>query len=237
VWQQHANYLERVTFPQYSPWGNLRQQQVIAAPPNSYLWGYEETQLLAEVRNATYAQIAYTSFEPDAAGRFVYDSGTGSGSHLVPGGRTGRWAYRLDSSGDVGRDSLIAGEYELLVWAQSAVPPVLNTSATIRQQEEIQAAPGGWHQFRWHLRFAAPGSISLHASAASTPMVIDEVRLHPVGAQMTSYTYDPLVGMTSQTDATGRTTTYEYDGLGRLLRARDEQDRIRTQNEYHYARP
>ena len=32
-----------------------------------------------------------------------------------------------------------------------------------------------------------------------------------------------------QTDPTGRTVTYEYDGLGRLVRTRDEQGRIVSQ--------
>ena len=54
---------------------------------------------------------------------------------------------------------------------------------------------------------------------------------------MASYTYDPLVGLTSQTDATGRTLTYEYDAVGRLIRTRDEQGRLLSQQEYRYARP
>jgi len=56
-------------------------------------------------------------------------------------------------------------------------------------------------------------------------------------AQVTSYTYNPLVGLTSQTDPTGRTTTYEYDALGRLVRIRDEQERILSQQQYNYAKP
>ncbi|MGI4733613.1 MAG: RHS repeat domain-containing protein [Janthinobacterium lividum] len=63
----------------------------------------------------------------------------------------------------------------------------------------------------------------------------DEVSICPQDAQLTTYTYDPLVGMTSQTDPAGRTTTYEYDNLGRLLRTRDEQGRILSQQQYHYA--
>lgn len=54
-------------------------------------------------------------------------------------------------------------------------------------------------------------------------------------AYITSFTHQPLVGMTSQTGPDGRTTTYEYDGLGRLVRTRDEQGRILSQQQYHYA--
>ena len=67
--------------------------------------------------------------------------------------------------------------------------------------------------------------------------MIDDLVLQPVGAQLSSYTYDALRGMTSQTDASGRTTTYEYDAMGRLVRTRDEQGRILSQQQYHYAKP
>ena len=52
---------------------------------------------------------------------------------------------------------------------------------------------------------------------------------------MTSYTHAPLIGISSQTGPDGRTIFYEYDGLGRLLRTRDEQNRILSQQQYHYA--
>ena len=55
-------------------------------------------------------------------------------------------------------------------------------------------------------------------------------------AKVTTYTHKPLVGLTSQTDPSGRTTYYEYDALGRLLRVRDEQGRIRSEQEYKYAK-
>ena len=56
-------------------------------------------------------------------------------------------------------------------------------------------------------------------------------------ALIETWTYKPLVGVTSYTDATGLTTFYEYDGLGRL-----KTDGIRTSSqtekkhsyEYHY---
>lgn len=56
-------------------------------------------------------------------------------------------------------------------------------------------------------------------------------------ALVSTYAYRPLVGLTSQTDPTGRTITYEYDALGRLLRVRDEKSRILSQQQYHYAQP
>ncbi|MDJ1503570.1 RHS repeat domain-containing protein [Xanthocytophaga agilis] len=55
---------------------------------------------------------------------------------------------------------------------------------------------------------------------------IDEVRLYPIGALMTTYTYDPLIGLTSQTDPNSITTTYLYDAFGRLEYVKDSNGNI-----------
>ncbi len=63
---------------------------------------------------------------------------------------------------------------------------------------------------------------------------IDEVRVYPVDALMTTYTYKPLVGMTSETDPSGRIIFYEYDDFGRLKRIKDEEGKILQEYDYHY---
>jgi YD repeat-containing protein len=99
------------------------------------------------------------------------------------------------------------------------------------------SAPGAWKWYTLRQPLASGSTLTLQMSSGSSALQLDELRLHPVGAQMTSYSYDPLRGLTSQTDASGRTITYEYDTLGRFLRTRDEQGRLLTQQQYHYARP
>ncbi|MCR9252379.1 MAG: choice-of-anchor D domain-containing protein [bacterium] len=63
---------------------------------------------------------------------------------------------------------------------------------------------------------------------------VDEVRLHPVDAQVSTYTYDPLVGMTSQSDQSSITTYYEYDNLHRVNMIRDDQKNITKKYAYNY---
>ena len=64
---------------------------------------------------------------------------------------------------------------------------------------------------------------------------IDEVRLYPSTAQMISYTYSPLFGITSQCDASNRITYYFYDALGRLAWIkRSGQKHCKNQFQYHF---
>jgi YD repeat-containing protein len=63
---------------------------------------------------------------------------------------------------------------------------------------------------------------------------IDDVRVFPKDALMTTYTYNPLVGKTSETDPSGRSTIYQYDGLNRLATVRDQDNNIIKQFDYEY---
>ncbi|SDP94123.1 hypothetical protein SAMN05428975_3864 [Mucilaginibacter sp. OK268] len=62
----------------------------------------------------------------------------------------------------------------------------------------------------------------------------DDIRIYPKDALMTSYTYDPLVGMTSMTDPKSETTTYEYDNFQRLMNVKDKDGKIIKRIDYHY---
>lgn len=51
-----------------------------------------------------------------------------------------------------------------------------------------------------------------------------------------TYTYKPLVGITSQTDFNGKKLNYEYDGFGRLRFIRDNNGAIIKRIDYNYSR-
>lgn len=53
-------------------------------------------------------------------------------------------------------------------------------------------------------------------------------------AMITTYTYIPLVGVSTITDPKGDTITYTYDSFGRLQNVKDKNGNILSENEYHY---
>ncbi|UII76993.1 RHS repeat protein [Flagellimonas sp. HMM57] len=67
-------------------------------------------------------------------------------------------------------------------------------------------------------------------------LTLDNIRKHSVlkGAMVTTYTYDPLIGVTSVTDPKGYTTYYIYDSFNRLKEVRDANGDILTDYEYHF---
>jgi len=78
---------------------------------------------------------------------------------------------------------------------------------------------------------AIAGSYTINLSGQ-----VDEVRLYPSGAQMTTYTYESLVGMTSLCDLNNKVTYYEYDNFGRLTIIRDQDRNVVKKIEYkHYS--
>ncbi|WP_188938395.1 hypothetical protein, partial [Puia dinghuensis] len=65
-------------------------------------------------------------------------------------------------------------------------------------------------------------------------ITIDELRLYPTTAHMMTYTYSPLIGLTSECSPNNTITYYNYDGLNRLKFIRDMDGNILKTFEYNY---
>ena len=63
---------------------------------------------------------------------------------------------------------------------------------------------------------------SIRSSLASRPVL------------MTSYTYEPLIGITSMTTPNGTKTTYNYDAMARLSSVQNHGNNTVQQHSYHY---
>jgi len=68
---------------------------------------------------------------------------------------------------------------------------------------------------------------------------VNKIRIGLAGtnALVTSYSFNRLIGVSSTTDPAGKTTYYEYDGLGRLKLIKDQHGKILKQFDYQYKAP
>ncbi len=87
-----------------------------------------------------------------------------------------------------------------------------------------------WNGSEW----VFSGEIPFSPLISSGGTHLDEVRVYPVGAAMSTFSYWPGVGMLSKTDLNGITTYFEYDALGRVSVVRDDQYNVVTGHNYFY---
>ncbi|MCX2679370.1 hypothetical protein OOZ15_05390 [Galbibacter sp. EGI 63066] len=71
-------------------------------------------------------------------------------------------------------------------------------------------------------------------SESSLTSALEDIRDAMPNAQVTTYTYDPLVGVSTITDSKGYTTYYEYDDFNRLEFVKNDAGELLSENKYHY---
>lgn len=183
----------------------------------SYIWDYQNQYPIAEVKNASLENIAYTSFESDGKGNWTF---TGT---PVNGGITGKKSYD-PVSGVLTKTVSTAGNYIVSYWSKNGQRTVNGTTATIGRNVN------GWTYYEHKVTLSANGTVSVAGSG-----VIDELRLYPETAEMNTYTYEPLIGMTGQCDANNRIAYYLYDNFGRLQQVKDQDGKLLKEICYNYA--
>jgi YD repeat-containing protein len=222
IWD--PNYKGSISIDQYDSNGNILQQRKVNDVIHSYIYDYNNSLPVAEVSNAVYSDVAYTSFESNGTGGWSL----GQGSVDVSKGLTGGSSYSMsDSIWKTGLNT--ASSYVVSYWTKNSSAfsiagtisgyPIQGKSVTINGQT--------WTYFEHQV--TGRSKITVTGSGG-----IDELRLYPASAQMKTSTYDPLIGITSQCDVVGRVAYYEYDGLGRLKVLRDQDGNIVRTYQYHY---
>lgn len=64
--------------------------------------------------------------------------------------------------------------------------------------------------------------------------IINTLRSLLSSAKVTTFTYDPMVGIKTVTDPKGYKITYEYDNFGRLKYVKDMEGHVLSENQYRY---
>jgi YD repeat-containing protein len=217
-----SHYRERINMVAYDNAGNIQTVAKTNDANVTYLWGYNNARPVAQIVNAGLNMVAYSSFESDGKGNWSY-AGTPVNTQAA---KTGEFYYPL-TGGNITRQ-LPAGKYKLEYWAKGTVNLSGGTITTIRTSSPDA---NGWTLYEKEVVMGATTTLTVSGGSGA---YVDELRVYPTDAQMTTYTYDPLIGITSVTDPSNFTTYYEYDAFGRLMFVKDKDGYVQKMNEYNY---
>lgn len=218
-----AGYYKRRVNMIYDNTPNLIEQHKENDAPESYIWDVQDKhQLMAQVKNALPGQCAYASFENGQTGNWTIVTG---------GSATGDGLNSYTSfSGKVSDAVAGGGSYTLSVWQKTG-----QTLTATANSANVTVPPPILTKRGWNLYIIPIANAGDEISVAGNFM--DEIRLYPAGALMTTYGYVPGVGVSLICDANNRYTFYEYDALSRLLQIRDADSNIIKRYDYQYSVP
>lgn len=194
------------------------------------IWDSRIGQKVASVNNAHFDQIAYTSFEGQVAASGVQDENKGNWEYdpakIVYGASanpplTGRCYYNLGTSSIYSANQLQNGQkYIVTVWANAAPKYYLNGQWVSFPTSSVTST-GTWGTWALYTATITGDGNPLILTSSSSLTRIDELRMYPFGASMSTATYEPLIGISSQCDAHNNILFFEYDAMGRQTTVRD----------------
>ena len=151
----------RIEFIKYDENSNILEVSKTDGTHIVYIWGYGDTQPIAKIENATYAQVL---------------------SHV----------------------------------------PNLQTKSNTDTHRSVDTI--------------AENGVKIYAndSEGNLREALDGLRDTLPNALVTTYTYDPLIGVTSMTDPRGSSVYYDYDGFNRLKHVKDQDGNILSKSDYKY---
>lgn len=235
------------------------QSGVVAAS----LFDKEERFPLAQVQNATYAEILYQDFEDNQENSWLAN-GTGTGNSGIASDTcfTGKRSYYLDNDGQntiyytlplTELDS--SGKYTFSANFRGngsagsqpyLIAELSHSGGTSYLTKAVELGESKWTSQSIELSledYSNLTSITLivantdpdNQSGTQVSVYIDGIRFHPSDALMTTYTMDPVLGKTSETGPGGNTQIFNYDAFGRLIQTTDKDGHILKSWSYQIA--
>ncbi|QEC69294.1 hypothetical protein FRZ67_19010 [Panacibacter ginsenosidivorans] len=226
---QDSRYRQMVSFDTYDNNYNILQFAVPNQSAASFIYDYNNQYPVAQIAKATSDQVAYTSFESDGKGNWNNYTGAITTVTASPFPPTGNKYYNLTTSAILSKTVTIGKSYIISYWSKNGIysitgggTPTNTTGKTINS----------WTYYEQKVT-ATLSTITL--ATVSGTGAIDEVRIYPSDAQMTTYTYDAFGNMLSACDMNSRITYYEYDEMQRLHVVRDQDRNVIKKICYNYA--
>jgi len=223
---------KQLQFDAYDVQGNLLQQQSATGLKISNVWGYNNQYVVAQFKNASIDEVFFA--DVDERGQLL-EHGTETNPFGLNYIQDATFKYAINL-GDLpgyleATIALEAGrEYEMTYWDKDSDLDILDSHEIIADENLGQR--DGW--VKRHVVFTVNNSSSwlwLNANVG----LIRELIVKPRHSSVTSYTYKPMVGITSITGPNGMTTYFEYDGFGRLTCEKDHLGKVLKVYYYNYA--
>lgn len=204
----------------------------------SFIYDTRIERPLATVANAKYADIAYTSFEALAvAPTSNYDNGNWTFNHssvvlasnsAMTNAMTGKYCYQLDinnPASKISRTLPANNTYLLTFWADAE--PIVKVDGITITLEEINNAYS-WKLYSAYITVGSNSQLLTIEDPSTLVNVgfIDELRIHPEEASMVTYTYEPLLGISSYCNSRNNIVYLEYDEFGRQTISKDINGKI-----------
>ncbi|QJD95749.1 RHS repeat protein [Mucilaginibacter robiniae] len=250
------DYVPRINYQGYDEKGNVRSVSKADGAPITYLWGYQKEYPIAQVTGADTSEVYYNNVEEKTDYPANYVMQDNARAH------TGHYSARITNT-DPAKEATYHSNTWLQIdqhnksrkfrysgWVYSDGPSIdlflfmmkPGEQAYYSYVDNVSTNQTG-HWVYLDKVFEVPADVvqlnlrvdNNGAANGGTNIWFDDLRICPADAQMTTYTYDPLVGTTSVTDAKGETLYYEYDSFQRLITIRDRYGNVKSHYEYNYA--
>lgn len=212
----------------YNSYGNLVSQLKYQDVPKSYIWDYDYTLPVAEVTNASDAEIAYTGFETIIRGGWTVSS-TGFTGGMQPGGYSGKNEFTVTTGTATITKSIAANTKQLVAsyWSKNGAVSIASNAGAATVKQGVTYS--GWT----HYEHILPQNTT-NITVTITGNTIDDLELFPKDAMMSTISYYPGVGVLSQTAPNAKAVFYEYDGYNRLINVKDQEGNIVKNVQYNY---
>jgi hypothetical protein len=244
-----SRYLPVEEFKNYDEHGGVTMFSIEKGPNTSYIWGYNNQYVIAQIKNASNGEYYFQNFEENTAdfdpnltvqnnrshtgnssglinNTLVTEKTSHSGSYLNVNNTASRlftysgWIYSDGPSAELFLFMYKAGETGYYSYID-----VTGTSSV-----------GGWTFVTKD--FMVPADVVKMRMRVDNNGIgnvwFDDLSIRPTDSQLTTYTFNPLVGMTSKIESNGETFHFEYDDFQRLKAVRDQNQNLIKTSTYHY---
>ncbi|HMI03965.1 MAG TPA: hypothetical protein VK541_15875 [Pedobacter sp.] len=178
---------------------------------------FKNTEQLSEQTTQYFPFVSADPLRPILLPQFVYNKIGTSGSAEK------KITFKYDTNGHIIEYALENGAPVSIIWGYGATLPVAKL-----ENMAYSSIPTGL--------ITAIQTSSAGSNEAAVITSLNALRSDPSlgSAMVTTYSYIPLIGISTITDPKGELERYTYDDFGRLKWVKDKNGNILSENQYHY---